>query len=319
MIRTRYMRPLVVFFAMLAAVFVLVSEADARAGGGASSGSRGGRSFSAPPATTTAPTTARPLERTMAQPGQVGQPGRVSSPGLFGGLFNRPGLMGGLFAGLLGAGLFGLLFGHGLFGGLGGIASIFGLLLQIALVVLVARLIWGWWQRRNAPAYAGAPMLRDASQGPGAPGPYSSGGGSGAGFAGSAITIGQEDFETFERLLGEIQASYGAEDLGALRQRATPEMVSYFADDLAKNASRGVVNRVSDVKLLQGDLAEAWREGDAEYATVAMRYGLKDTYVDRASGRVVEGDANQPTEATELWTFRRDRGGHWLLSAIQQT
>jgi predicted lipid-binding transport protein (Tim44 family) len=96
-------------------------------------------------------------------------------------------------------------------------------------------------------------------------------------------------------------------------------MVSYFADDLAGNASRGVVNRISDVKLLQGDLAEAWREGDVDYATVAMRYALKDVYVDRASGRVVDGDADRPTEATELWTFRRSHGGAWLLSAIQQT
>jgi hypothetical protein len=30
-----------------------------------------------------------------------------------------------------------------------------------------------------------------------------------------------------------------------------------------------MVNPVSNVKLLQGDLTEAWREGDTEYATVA--------------------------------------------------
>jgi len=65
-------------------------------------------------------------------------------------------------------------------------------------------------------------------------------------------------------------------------------------------------------------LAEAWREGDAEYATVAMRYSLIDTYVDRASGRVTEGDPVHPIEVTELWTFRRSQGGAWMLSAIQQ-
>jgi len=77
-----------------------------------------------------------------------------------------------------------------------------------------------------------------------------------------------------------------------------------------------VVNRLSDVKLLQGDLAEAWREGDTDYATVALRYSLVDQMVDRASGRVVEGG---PDEATEVWTFMRKRGGQWILSAIQQT
>jgi predicted lipid-binding transport protein (Tim44 family) len=93
-------------------------------------------------------------------------------------------------------------------------------------------------------------------------------------------------------------------------------MVSYFAEELASNASQGVINRVADVKLLQGDLAEAWREGDTDYATVAMRYSLDDQTVDRDSGRVVQGG---PGEATEVWTFMRKRGGHWLLSAIQQT
>jgi predicted lipid-binding transport protein (Tim44 family) len=94
--------------------------------------------------------------------------------------------------------------------------------------------------------------------------------------------------------------------------------MSYFADDLAANASRGVVNEVSDVKLLQGDLAESWREGFTDYATVAMRFSLADVTIDRASGRIVEG-SRTPTEVTELWTFRRDRGGRWLVSAIQQT
>ena len=31
----------------------------------------------------------------------------------------------------------------------------------------------------------------------------------------------------------------------------------------------------------------------------------------------VEGDAEHPTETTELWTFTRRHGGDWQLSAIQ--
>jgi predicted lipid-binding transport protein (Tim44 family) len=102
-----------------------------------------------------------------------------------------------------------------------------------------------------------------------------------------------------------------------LRARVTPEMLSYFAEDLAQNTARGVVNQVSDVKLLQGDLSEAWREGNAEYATVAMRFSLIDRTVERASGRLVEGSAS-PMEVTEVWTFRRAPGGAWVLSAVQE-
>jgi predicted lipid-binding transport protein (Tim44 family) len=312
MMHVRRFRPLLALFAILTALVLVASDADARAGRGISLGSRGTKSFTTAPPTATVPTGGSTLQRTTAQPGPTTG---VRSPGLFGGYFNRPGLFGGLLGGFLGAGLLGLLFGHGLFGGMGGIASVFGLLLQIVLVVFVARLIWGWWQRRQMPAYAGGPMMHDAS-----PGYQAQSGSAGAGgsVAGGGVSLGPSDYDTFERLLGEIELAYGAEDVDRLRQHATPEMVSYFADELAKNASNGIVNRISDVKLLQGDLAEAWREGDTEYATVAMRYGLKDSYVERASGRVVDGDPEHPTEATELWTFRRSHGGAWLLTAIQQ-
>jgi predicted lipid-binding transport protein (Tim44 family) len=118
-------------------------------------------------------------------------------------------------------------------------------------------------------------------------------------------------------LLGDIQAAYSTEDLSVLRAQVTPEMLSYFSEQLAGNASRGLINRVTDVKLLRGDLAEAWREGNTDYATVAMNFALKDSMVERASGQTVEG--GERSEVTELWTFMRARGGNWLLSAIQQT
>jgi predicted lipid-binding transport protein (Tim44 family) len=309
-------RPLLAVCAIAAALALAASNADARPAG--SFGSRGSRTFSAPPPTATSPT-ARPIERSMTQPGQPGSVGRpATSP--VGGFFNRPGFLGGMFAGFLGAGLLGMLFGHGLFGGLGGFASILGLLLQVALVVLVGRLLWAWWQRRSQPAVAGGPALRDYAPGSSLGSRLGLGGGSGAASAARApgsdeVGLTPEDFNAFERLLADVETAYGAEDLGRLRSLATPEMVSYFSEELSANASKGVVNRISEVKLLQGDLAEAWREGETEYATVAMRFSLNDQMVDRESGRPVHGG---PDEATEIWTFMRRHGGHWLLSAIQQ-
>jgi predicted lipid-binding transport protein (Tim44 family) len=284
-------------------------------------GSRGSRTGSAPPPTATAPNAARPIERTMTQPNasSVARPAATAAPG---GFFNRSGMLGGLAGGLLGAGLIGMLLGHGFLGGLGGIASFFGLILQVGIIALIAMFIWRWWQRRSQPtaAFAGGPALRPGPTDARAPMNF---GGLG-GFAGSAklvndtpIEIKPVDFDSFERSLGEVQTAYGAEDLGALRARVTPEMLTYYSEELAKNASRGLVNQLSNVKLLQGDLAEAWHENDDDYATVALRYSLTDRTLDRKSGHVVEGD-DHPQEATELWTFRRTGGGSWLVSAIQQ-
>jgi predicted lipid-binding transport protein (Tim44 family) len=48
-----------------------------------------------------------------------------------------------------------------------------------------------------------------------------------------------------------------------------------------------------------------------------MRYESIDVLRDRATGRVVSGDAERPTEAVELWTFLRKPGSDWQVSAIQ--
>jgi predicted lipid-binding transport protein (Tim44 family) len=292
---------------------VAISSADARVGGGFSSGSRGARTFSAPPSTSTAPGSAQPFNRTITQPGSPGL-GAPASAG--GGFFNRPGrgLLGGLAAGFLGAGLLGMLFGGGMFGGLGGLSSIFGLILQIGLIIIVVRLAMSWWQRRHAnPAYAGA-----TAAGLGAQRDMRTGTGFGLGSGSAPLEIGPADYEAFERLLGDIQAAWSNEDVARLHTLATPEMVSYFTRDLQENEARNQVNKVSDVKLLQGDLAEAWREGDTDYASVAMRFSLADKTLDRNTGRLVDG-SEQPTQATEVWTFVRPRGANWELSAIQQT
>ena len=252
----------------------------------------------------------------MTQPSVPTTATGLAGSGTNPGFFNRPGLIGGLFAGFLGAGLLGMLFGHGLFGGLGGLASVLGLVIQIVLVVVVARLIWTWWQRRQGLATANGPALRDISGNSNA---YGATGAAvpQAGAFGGKVNIGKSDYGDFERLLSEVSLAYGDEDVARLRTLATPEMQSYFSEQLSNNVSRGAVNKISGIKLLQGDLAEAWREGNEDYASVAMRYEIVDKTVDRATGRTVEG-ADTPQEVTEIWTFLRSRGGGWMLSAIQQ-
>ncbi len=135
--------------------------------------------------------------------------------------------------------------------------------------------------------------------------------------AGPPVAITQHDFQEFEQLLQAAQAAWSARDLNALRGMATPEMVGYFSEQLSDLASRGVTNTVTDVRLESGDLAQAWAEAGREYATVAMRFSMIDVTRDGA-GRVVDGSPNERVLATEVWTFVRARGGHWILSAIQQ-
>lgn len=303
------MRSASMFVALAAALMLAFSPglALARAGAGGSFGSRGSYTFSAPPATRTAPYSASPIQRSFT-------PERSPSQG-YGYGYNRPGygsgFGSGLLGGLIGVGLGSMLFGHG-FGF--GFFGLFGLLIRIAIIVFVVRWLIRLF-RRSTPAFAGGPSFFGRSPQPG-PGPLPMG--SGAPSAGSSgLEITPADFNTFQGMLSAVQDAWTRHDLQALSSLATPEMVSFFSEQLADQVSRGVRNEVTDVALLQGDLAQSWREQGREFATVAMRFSMIDVTRD-GSGRVVDGSPAEHTTATELWTFVRVPGGRWLLSAIQQ-
>lgn len=295
-------------FLSLLTVFSVATIDTAEARRGGSFGSRGTRTFQTVPATKTAPNVTAPVNNTMSNPAATQRSG-VNTPiaqrpgGLFGG-----GLMQGLFLG----GLFGLFLGHG-FGGFGGVLS---LLFQLALIGGLLWLVFGRRRMATAGGPSGGVNPFEAAQ---QPRPRAaSGGSSSAGRSGTqSLEVGSKDLDIFETRLAQVQDAYSREDYAALRAITTPEMMGYLAEELGANASKGVRNEVFDVKMLGGSVAEAWREGDTDYATVAMRYESRDVTRDRATGAVVSG-SDAMSETTEIWTFVRQRGGEWTLSAIQE-
>jgi predicted lipid-binding transport protein (Tim44 family) len=325
-------------FAKLSAVFIAAALAfapvlaEAAAGGRNSMGSRGSRTTQSAPPTQTAPGS-QGVQRTQT-PAQQAAPGmaRQAQPSFF----QRHPFLTGLMGGLLGAGLIGMLMGGGLLPNFD-FAGILGLLLQVGLIVGVIALVMAFIRRRQASqqpqqpgyAFAGGPtpqpgaqnqpdgaMARTATAQPFGIGQKLGGGAMGAGR--DEIGVQGADYEAFERLLGQIQTAWSNADANALRGLLTPEMFGYFSEELAALASKGVRDVVEDVKFEKGDLAEAWDEGDAQYATVAMRWSALDYRVRNDTGQVVEGNKNVRSDTTEIWTFMRARGGQWLLSAIQQ-
>ena len=319
MLRSRWFRLSALFAVLFTALsLTAVTTAEARFGG--SFGSRGMRTFQTVPSTHTVPTVTSPVQRSMNTP-SYGNPGYGSTIGRTGGFFGN-GLGGWLMGGLLFSGLFGMMFGGG-WGGFGGFGGIFSLLIQLAIVFFVVR----WLFRRFAPA--GGPSLGGGYSGNSYN--YSaprqdwqpSGNGYGSGYGANSsnggrdeVGIGNNDLNTFEARLKQMQDSYSREDYDALRRITTPEVMSYLTEELAQAAAKGLRNEVIDVKLLSGDVAESWREGSDDYATVAMRYESRDVMRNRTTGELVSG-VDGIDQHSEVWTFVRHNRGDWLISAIQ--
>lgn len=279
------------------------SLAEARAGSSHSSpsssmGSRGSRTFENNGA---APVT-RSMNPTPSPSPSYGAPAPAYGGGSF---FQRHPFLTGLAGGFIGSWLFGGLGGVGhLFGGL------FTLLIIGGLIYLAIRLFTGGFSMAGggmAPRSVGAAAAPAATR-----------------FRGRDVAVGDADLNAFQMLHAAIQEAWSRGDLGRMRQLMTPEMLSYFSEELTRNASQGVQNIVSDVRLLKGEVSESWEEGDLQYATAFMRWSAIDftARVGRSPGDpdyVVAGNPRVPVEAEEVWTFvRRGGAANWILSAVQQ-
>lgn len=309
----------------LAACLVLAPGlASARAGGSygfggsgsfMSQGSRGFQSYNF--------NGAQPLQRSLTPRSQGSAP-YAGQPGYSYGYGYHPfasGLAGGFFGSWLGSLLFphwGMGYGWGFPSVIG---SVFSWLFLIGIIWIAFRLFAG----RGLSAFSSG-NFGAAHLGPMA---YSGLGRGWPGYGGNQSAMGtplaivQADYQAFETVLKHVQGAWSQGDLGQLRHYVTPEMLSYFSEQLAENESRGVANHVEDVELLRGDLRQAWDEGRLQYATCFLHWRARDYTVrtDRRPGDpdyVVGGDPQRPSEAAEAWTFVRSPGGQWLLSAIQQ-
>jgi predicted lipid-binding transport protein (Tim44 family) len=321
-----------VALALFAATMTLGLSADfvdAKPGRSGSSGNRGSRSDVSVPSTPTAPRTSPAAAGTPnAMPSRPAAPAAAAAAAP-----SRMSTMAkGFAAGLIGAGLFGLLGGGSLFGGMSGIMGFLGLLLQVALLALVARLIWGFFKSRQNPQTATAGYERSAQPDLSRVGMGGAVGGAAAAQQATSyqpqaavpqrsdtVGIGPSDYEAFNAVLTGVMGAYSNEDLAGLRRFTTPDVAAGFIRELHENQTAGVINKLGQPQLLQGDLAEAWYEDTTAYASVAVRYAMTDVVMQRASGQIVSGNANQPEESVEIWTFRRDGAGKpWLLAGQQQ-
>lgn len=220
------------------------------------------------------------------------------------------GLGGALFGSWLGS----MLFPHWGYGY--GVGHVFGSLFSWIFIIFAVSMLFRLFRGSHGPMSV-APL---GGLGYGAP----SGSGYGYGAMPSReITVSETDYTAFEAILKAVQGAWSQQDLRSLSHYVTPEMLSYFSEELSGNASQGVENRVEQIELINGDVREAWEEGALQYATCLLRWRALDYTVrsDRKPGEpgwLADGDAQRPSEAQELWTFTRSSGGHWLLSAIQQ-
>ena len=313
----------------LTAVLVMITAivgascAEARAGGGRSTGSRGSRSYSPPSRSYSQPAPARPASPAY-QPPPMGQP---QSGGFLRSMAG--GVVGGMLGGMLFRGLgFGGAGGGGGGGGMGG--SGIGLF-EIILLAGIGYLIYRYVKKRReeAPVYSGnesyqqsTPMAYDS--------PYS---------APAALPDPTADLDQGLSHIRQMDAAFNEERFcdnamdiffkiqGAWMNRDLTPVGNLLAEEIKRSLQGDIdqllrdkrVNRLENIAVRNVEIVEAWQESGEDYLMVLITANLLDYTTDDVTGQVVVGSKTDPVKFQEFWTFRRPVGPNpWRLTAIDQ-
>lgn len=319
--RVSYMMALFVI-ALLVSMNFQIMNAEARAGGSRSIGSRGSRSYSQPAAP---PSQYKPNQQAAPQPAQQPLTPPYQAPQPAGGGFFRN-MAGGLVGGMLGGMLFRSLgFGGGGWGGGGGGIGIFEILLIGGIIYLIYRMVkkrrdessasqnvYNMDSYRNsgasqstAPAYVAAPD--DVA----------------TGIAHIRQMDPSFDEQRFTDLVMDmffkIQGAWMNRELAPVNNLLTSEMRRIFQEDIDRMLRERKVNRLENIAVRSVEISEVWQESGQDYVTAMIYANLLDYTTDDATGQVVEGSKTEPVKFEEYWTVTRPVGNNpWQVSAINQ-
>lgn len=308
----------------------LMTLAEARVGGGRSSGSRGSRSFSAPMRPATPPGGAF-SQRSPAYTPPYAQRGEDSFSRLspYGSLWRSVG--GGLVGGFLGSMLFRSLgfAGSGVYGGAGGWGG--PGLLDLLLIGFVGYVAYQFFSKRSAPrsdVYAREPAYIGSYQRSPTPAPVESLPATPARDLDQQVAqlrVLDPDFDP-RRFCDQamdfffrLQAAWSARDLSPLRHFLTDEMATQIQADIDRLKREGRINRIENIAVRTTELSEVWQETGQDFATIYFYANCLDYEIDESDNTVVRGSKLEPSKFEEYWTFTRPAGDEiWKLAAITQ-
>lgn len=300
--------------------FFLASEAEARAGGGRSFGSRGTRSYSRPVAPSTAPS---PYQAAPQQARPV-NPSPYMQPQPAGGGFLRS-MAGGLVGGMLG----GMLFRSMGFGGSGGYGGggigLFDILLLAGIGYMIYRFVKSRRQAAQQAAYGGYPAPSQPYTYDATPQPVhaSTQDDLAQGLAHIRQMDGSFSEERFcDQVMDDffrIQGAWMNRDLAPISTLLSDEIRRAFQEDIDRLLREKRINRLENIAVRNVEIVEAWQEGGQDFITTQIYANLLDYTTDDVTGQVVSGSKTDPVKFEEYWTFTRPVGsGTWRLAAIDQ-
>ncbi len=120
-------------------------------------------------------------------------------------------------------------------------------------------------------------------------------------------------------LFFQVQGAWANRDLSSAASLLDSEAKIFLEEELSRLKSLKQINRLENIAVRDVQAIESWRDVGKEFSTVRITANLLDFTLDETSLQVVSGSKTTPVKFEEYWTFARESGSPWKLSAIQQS
>ncbi len=109
--------------------------------------------------------------------------------------------------------------------------------------------------------------------------------------------------------------AFATADSGTLRSLLSEEVAENFQNAITERLAAGETLETTVISIKSAEVIEAEMRG--RHAVLTMKFVSEQVNVTRdTEGRVIEGDPNQVTDITDIWTFARNTRGrdpNWKL------
>lgn len=124
--------------------------------------------------------------------------------------------------------------------------------------------------------------------------------------------------EGVQDIFFKVQAGWMRRDINAIEHLLGNQLTEEYRQHFDEMKQKGVLNRLENIAVRKVEIVDAGVQNGYAFVTVLFTANLLDYTVEEATGKVIEGDSNEPVKFEERWIFGTPvNKTDWRLEGIE--
>ncbi|MBN1930157.1 MAG: Tim44 domain-containing protein [Desulfobacterales bacterium] len=124
--------------------------------------------------------------------------------------------------------------------------------------------------------------------------------------------------EAVQDIFFKVQAGWMHRDISVIESMLGNQLAEEYRRHFDEMKQKGVLNRLENIAVRKVEIVDAGVQSGYAFVTVLFTANLLDYTVEEKSGKIIEGNSNEPVKFQERWTFGTPvNKTDWRLEGIE--